>query len=1168
MAELAQGSKPNQRNPDQSAAPEQQAKAPSTGESRQEARRNLMREARQTQQARTEPTMAPDPRAEQVLKLQDTFQRDAVNGSSPEQRARLSTSLKTSQDLLAQHQQVNEQIKTLGPNADPATLQELQVRAELLLKQSAATLLHANTERTIDGIEKRQERLSQRVDNLQKEIQELEKLDERDPRRLAGILEVKKDQLQSLGETATALEIMKSSLSSSLATSDSFLKRAAELSKEQPISAAHLAEANANIDSGLLVLEDADRKTSLEAIDTGLQRLEEAQRQEIERREAFAQNIARYDQQEHRLQDASKASIRRAQSNINDARQATEDITTVNSSWNPFQDFASWATGTTSAMEASRDNFLSTADEQNTATGQLLEELKSVNRSREEYIKWTRAGFEAERQGNIQKAQALFNQAALINQATADLANPESISQTLTKPSKSWQQRNREVTRQLDAAVASANTWETSLEVVRTVTVVAGATVATIATAGAGAGIFLSFAGGSAGGIAVGSLSNATEQVTGFATGLKTGEEARADFERRFSEDALTSIQSAGATATGLGAGRVFQSSSLAGKLSTTVARPLTGAIGGSASGTTTTAFDTAQTLYRRNEAIAEFNRSPEFQGLSPEARREALDARLSELGLGLDDLALRGIVNIGSGAVGGGIGAKTGALRDGAKTTLGKLSTIVVDTGADITLGLGATILTDGTISFDQALAQNLQSIVVGNALSSLPPRRMGAVTTSAQPEKPRVNYLQDAESLRTRFVEESISELRRENGRAPTAQEVAQIKAESRLVRAYENPHTGEINVLKIDTDSMSRMERVIHASDIVHELAHRRGGDEAIAHKAQFEYLLKNGYQAEIVGGQLKIRELESGNPGSMPTNEQIAEFVGRRYNSEETLGGMRLKVENSQEVSVEVDTVNWDSKLIQKISEYYASANLGDIRRNLADSDRLTRQDVLRAIKGWVEDGQKMNLLLRQDSELQEALANTDFERIDQILNKYLDKEADDLVGHVDNIQTLAALPVIEIRPVEPGFLFRGQGKQHPLPTDNSSTTLLELTATSINGVNSMYQRGGETLAIYVDNNNPVRGIPIPDKWSEAGISREELQGLGESFLTDEMQRNIGGYSSPNHELLLKPGTSLQVCPWSVEINGEKYRPVVAGDAEVTAEKWKEIESTLKRSIPRQ
>lgn len=973
MAQLAQGSRPNQRSPDQSPAPEQQAAVPSAGESRQEARRDLMRGARETQQASPESTTATDPRAEQVLKLQGSFQRDAIDGSSPEQRARLSSSLKTSQDLLTQYQQVNEQIKALGPTADSATLQDLQARAELLLKQSAATLLHANTERTIDGIEKRQERLSQRVENLEREIQELEKLDEVDPRRLAGILEVKKDQLQALGETTAALEIMKSSLSSSLATSNTFLKRAAELSKEQPLSAVHLAEAKANIDSGLLVLEDADRKTSLEAIDTGLQRLEEAQRQECERQEVFAQNIARYDQQEHRLQEASKDSIRRAQSNINDARQATEDITTLNSSWNPAQPLMSLVTGTTSAMEASRDNSLSTADEQNTATGQLLEELKSVNRSREEYIKWTRAGFEAERQGNIQKAQALFNQAALINQATADLANPESISQTLTKPSKHWEQRNREVSRQLDAAVESANTWETGLEVTRTVTVVAGATVATIATGGAGAGIFLSFAGGSAGGIAIGSLSNTAEQVTGVATGLKTREEARADFAGRFSEDVLTSIQSAGATATGLGAGRVFQSSSLASKLSTTVARPLTGAIGGSASGTTTTAFDTAQTLYRRNEAIAEFNRSPEVQGLSPEARREALDARLSELGLGLDDLALRGIVNMGSGAVGGGVGANTGALRDGAKTTLGKLSTIVVDTGTDIALGLGATMLTDGEIAFEQALAQNLQSIVVGNALSSLPPRRMGSAGTSAQPEKTMVNYLQDAESLRTRFVEDSINQLTRESGRPPTAQEVAQIEAESRLVRAYENPHTGEINVLKIDTASMSRMERVIHASDIVHELAHRRGGDEAIAHKAQFEYLLKNGYQAETVDGQLRIRALEPGEAGTLPSDKQIREHVTRNYASEESAAGMRLS-QDDQYKEQRTNAVNSAWSQVERIN---------------SGVDKVFNEALRNSLSSSPPDYQKAHDLvserLRQSNEAvesqlaDETLSNDEFER---------------------------------------------------------------------------------------------------------------------------------------------------------------------------------------------
>jgi hypothetical protein len=897
MAELVKGSGPNQRRPDQSRAPDEQAQVPSTGESRQDIQPRLLREARPNEQAPPQTTTATDPRAEQVLKLQECFQRDAVHGSSTEQRDRLSAILKTSQDLLAQYQHVNEQIKTLGPNADPATPQDLQTRADLLIKQSAATLLHANTERTVDGIDQRQERLSQAVEKLEKEIQELEKLDERDPRRLAGILEIKKDQLHALGETKTALETIKSSLSSSLATSDSFLKRATELGKEQPISAAHLAEANANIDSGLLVLEDADRKTSLQAIDTGLHRLEEAQRQEIERREAFAQNIARYDQQAQRLQEAGKASSGRAQSNINDALRATGDITTLNSSWKPFQGFVSWVTGTTSAMETSRDNLLSAADEQNTATGQLLEERKSVMRAREEYIKWTRSGFEAEKQGDVQKAQALFNQAAHINQATADLGNPESISQTLTHPSKNWQQRNREVTRQLDAAVESANQWEAGLEVARNVTVGAGATVATIATAGAGAGLFLSFAAGSAGGVAIGSLSNTTEQVTGVATGLKTGEEARADFKRRFSNDALTSIQSAGGTATGLGAGRVFQSSSLASKLSTTVARPLTGAIGGGSSGTTTTAIDAAQTLYRRNEAIAEFNGSPAAQGLSPEARQAALDARLSELGLGLDDLAKRGVVNIGVGLTGGAIGANTGAMRDTAKTSLAKVSSVVIDTGADLTLGLGATLVTDGSISFEQGLAQSLQSVFVGNALSSLPTRAARAAEASSQPAKTKVNYLAGPESLRERFVSDSISQLTTRNGRPPTPEEVAQIKAESKLVRAYENPHTGEINVLKIDTLSMSRMERVVHASDIVHELSHRRGGDEFIAHKSRFEYLLKNGYQPELIDGQINIRPLGAGESGTLPTDTQIREHVARNYPGEESAAGMHLLREDS-------------------------------------------------------------------------------------------------------------------------------------------------------------------------------------------------------------------------------------------------------------------------------
>lgn len=865
---------------------------PSTGESRSDIRKKLAQEALPSGQTRSSTTTLPDPRAEQIRKMQGAFERQSLNDAPPEQRERISANSRASQDLLSQYELVGEKIRTLGPNADPATLQQLHAQADLLSKQSAAILLHANTERTIAGIERRQEQLSQRVEKLQEEIKELGKLNEKDPRRLAGVLDVKRDQLQAIQETRAALATMKSSLSNSLTTSDSFISRAGELGKEQPISTTHLAEARANVDSALLVLEDADGKTSLYAIDTGLKRLDEAHRQDLERRSMFAAGIARFDAQEQQLRDASKASSGRAQSTIRQAFETTDDITKATSSWNPFQGLANLVTGTTSAMKSSRDNLLTEAGEQNTATSHLLEERKSVQRAREEYIKSTHAGFEAERQGVAHKAQALFNQAELIKQATFELGNPEAIKQVLMQPSKNWQQRNHDVARQLNAAVASAKKWEAGLEVARNVTVVAGATVATVATAGAGAGLFLSFAAGSGGGIAIGSLSNTTEQVTSVATGVKTGEQAQTDFKRRFQQDAILSLQTAATTVPGVAAGRAFQASSLASKLSTTVARPLSGAIGGGTSGTTTTAIDTAQTLYRRNEAIAEFNRSPDVQGQSPAERQKALDVRLSELGLGLDDLAKRGVVNIGIGVFGGSVGATTGAMRETAKTSLAKVSTIVLDTGADLALGLGATLLTDGKISFEQALAQSLQSVFLGNALSSLPARRTGLVETSAQPAKTKVNYLEDAESLQARFVSDSIDQLTASNGRPPTPDEIARINAESKFVRGYENPHTGEINVLKIDTDSMSRAERVRYASDIVHELAHRRGGDEVAAHKAQFEYLLKNGYQPEIVDGQLRIRALESGASGTLPSVAQIRGYVARNYDSEESLGRMRL------------------------------------------------------------------------------------------------------------------------------------------------------------------------------------------------------------------------------------------------------------------------------------
>lgn len=793
--------------------------------------------------------------------------------------------------------------------------QELLDQSDRHFTQAATSLLSVRVEQTVAGLDIRLEHLHRRHERLTKELEELDALPEQDPRRIADLATTKRRELEEAKHIADGLTQLRGELTEALSMSQRFEERVRDITitNGHPLSAEVRAEVSANLQAALSVLSEADGALSLTAIDEGLARFEEVHALQTQRREAFAENIRALDQGIKNVRTALKTSTERGQGAGSDALRETRALESDvhQLSYTPF---LSWVTGTTAAREHSRDNLLKLAEQYNRVSEVLLEDLRTLDEQRASFIKDQLEGFRLESNGLLDPAQEHFNAAYASYMGAQRMSNPDTLAALLTEPSQVWQQQNQKIRKISEAAVQSADTWEFGLKTARTVTVVTGATVATIATAGlatpaltaagasawsiAGVSVVTGVAGGTVGGLAVGTLSNTVEQGEAVRLGVKTREEAIHAFSDQIIQDLGTSASTAFSSSLGIASSARYLTHVTGGanKVASAFQRMKAGSLGGAVSSTSNTTIDTTRALSERNRAIASFNADPMHAHLTPDQRKLALESFLSERKLGYDQMARRGLFNIIGGTASGGASASIQVLREGTRAATGKVLTDLAEATADTSIGLATSYASNGALSVGDAIQQALQSGLIGTAIGRAqpikasnaphidpapPPPRPSTDNTQPAPGPNQHNiiYHEDFDSVRSAFVQDSVKQISEHEGRAPTAAEIRAIEDQASTMRAYRNPTSGEIHTTRIDP-SASRLQRVVAASDIVHELTHRHNGDEFAAHRAQINFLEKNGYQVDLVDGTMKVSPAGPQGPKT-PTDEAIRAHIEAAY-----------------------------------------------------------------------------------------------------------------------------------------------------------------------------------------------------------------------------------------------------------------------------------------------
>jgi hypothetical protein len=771
--------------------------------------------------------------------------------------------------------------------------------------------------KTLAQLDARIERMSLRYEGLSNELQQLRELPADDPRRIAGVTEVRENELEENRRIVEGLTDIRAEISRAVTHSEGFMQRIAVIRREQgePLSPESLSEISANHEALNLVLQEANAKVDITAVDQGLQRFEQVHQLELERRMEFSERITALDNGLGDLRTAQRENSSLAQVAISEAIKETREIEADTRQFS-FVPLMSWVTGTTAAREHSRDNMLRKAEEHNRVSETLLERYKGLKADRETFIREQQEGFRLEGEGKLDQAQARFNAAYSTLSRAAASSDQASLASVMEQPGRVWSAYNTETSRMLGDAIQSANSWESGLKTARTVTVVAGATVATIATAGAatpalaaagasgwtiaGVSVATGTVGGTAGGMAVGTLANATEKLEAVRLGTRTQEEAAAEFSDQLGQDLKTSASTAFTSSLGIaGSARYLSHVTGNGNLvATTFQRTAAGAVGGGVSSTSNTAISSVEKIIARNETIAAFEADPANAHLSPEERTAALNSILEQQGLGYDQMTRAGAFNITAGILSGGTNARIQGLRAAATTTTARVVTGIAEPAADVGIGLTTSYLSNGTLSLEEAIVQTVQSGLIGSAIEHAPRGTAASGTRTGSAELspslrnthdtpatgPSLNrhglvYHENLESVRTSFVQDSIKQIQANEGRSPTLAEVRAIEEQASTMRAYQNSSNGEIHALRIE-QSASRLQRVVAASDIVHELAHRRNGDEFAAHKAQIEFLEKNGYQVDLVEGAMKISPAGPGGPRT-PSDADIREYIEAAY-----------------------------------------------------------------------------------------------------------------------------------------------------------------------------------------------------------------------------------------------------------------------------------------------
>ncbi len=269
------------------------------------------------------------------------------------------------------------------------------------------------------------------------------------------------------------------------------------------------------------------------------------------------------------------------------------------------------------------------------------------------------------------------------------------------------QQTITESSRHAQAQIQLCNTTETVLRTTRDGLVIAGAAVATVATAGAAAPLLgtvaagvIGVGAGTAAGTTIGALSNTAEATGHIALGNMSAEQAIQRAVTQTGRDFQTSAITAGSTALGWGVGGALVRAG-GGQAASMTTRVLSGAAAG---GTGATAGTGTHCIIDRVGAENQFAARVDqlrAQGRSEEQIEQARQNFLRERGVTTEQMLWRTGTAAVIGTVTGGAGARFGAAAQNAtqagNSTIGiRAGEIAFNSAAGLTIAAGSNALDD----------------------------------------------------------------------------------------------------------------------------------------------------------------------------------------------------------------------------------------------------------------------------------------------------------------------------------------------------------------------------------------------------------------------------------------------------------------------------------------
>lgn len=229
--------------------------------------------------------------------------------------------------------------------------------------------------------------------------------------------------------------------------------------------------------------------------------------------------------------------------------------------------------------------------------------------------------------------------------------------------------------------------------------------------------------------------------------------------------------------------------------------------------------------------------------------------------------------------------------------------------------------------------------------------------------------------------------------------------------------------------------------------------------------------------------------------------------------------------------------------------------------------------IRAIQKWAKKSNLVNRVLddKNNKYIASLLLNKQFneaaDEILSVLDNFSEKEQSDYLDSYSLATTMLNIEPALITASETDFLFRGQGEIKKISRDKSfkgldiSTRFLSTSYCSESV--ELYRGCGDVFAIQISKERPVKGIPVPNKLKNIGITKEIAKNRGLEYHDDVS--NIGNYRSVNNEIILTPMQGFSISERSISIKGRNYRPVIVGMEQVKKSMWRDVEGSLRAKL---